>query len=148
MEILHLLLSHLMEICCSVSGLDIAERLVLLLPPLEKAADILRLTLSHLPRELWGGKLKDEALQLLRDVSSCIVLPLITACTRHVSALCALMTSVVCVCVFSNITSSLSCMVWKLYRFMSVDHLAVTSIVLYTVVYFVIRSMISFLLVK
>ena len=84
-EIIKLLVSHLTKLSNSVTKLETAAQLDPLLPQLERAADVLRLTLSHLTSGVYGGKLKDEALQLLQEACNCIVLPLITACTRLVS---------------------------------------------------------------
>lgn len=55
------------------------------LPPLERAADILRLTLSCLPDSLWSSKQKDRAVQLLQSLICDVILPLLAACATHVS---------------------------------------------------------------
>lgn len=80
-EVLELLLSYLTDkIAKLASGVQLDSSL----PPLERAADISRLVLSHLPASFWSSKQKDRAVQLLQRLTCDVVLPLLTACTTHV----------------------------------------------------------------
>ena len=92
-EVLELLHSHLIRSCDKIVRLEAGKRLDSLLPPLERAVDILSLVLSHLPVGFWSSKLKDKASQLLQNLIS-DVLQLLTASQIHVSCVVS-----VCVCV-------------------------------------------------
>ena len=80
-EVLELLLSYLSD---KIAKLESGVQLDSSLPLLERAADISRLVLSHLPASFWSSKQKDRAVQLLQSLTCHVVLPLLTACTTHV----------------------------------------------------------------
>ena len=82
-EILELLLSYLKD---KIANLGSRVPLDSSLPPLERAADLSKLVLSHLPAaaSLWSGKQKDKAVQLLKSLTCDVILPLLTACITHV----------------------------------------------------------------
>ena len=80
-EILELLLSYLTD---NIAKLKSSVQLDPSLPPLERAADISRLILSHLPASYWSSKQKERAVQLLQSLTCDVVLPLLTVCTTHV----------------------------------------------------------------
>ena len=80
-EILELLLSYLTD---NIAKLKSSVQLDPSLPPLERAGDISRLVLSHLPASYWSSKQKERAVQLLQSLTCDVILPLLTACTTHV----------------------------------------------------------------
>lgn len=80
-EVLALLHSYLIN---KITRLESSVQLDSSLPLLEKAGDISRLVLSHLPASLWSSKQRDRAVQLLQSLTCDVVLPLLTACTTHV----------------------------------------------------------------
>ena len=80
-EVLELLLSYLSD---KIIKLKSGAQLDSSLAPLERAADILRLGLSHLPDSFWSNKHKDRAVQLVQSLICDVVLPLLTACVTHV----------------------------------------------------------------
>ena len=81
-EVLELLISYLTDKITKLKSSGV--RLDSSLHPLERAADISRLVLSHLPASFWSSKQKDRAVQLLQSLTCDVVLPLLTACTTHV----------------------------------------------------------------
>ena len=83
-EILQLLLSRLINF---VANLEAGAPLDSTLPSLERAVDISRLVLSHLPSDFWNGKLKDEALRLLQSLINDGVHSLLKACPMKVNNL-------------------------------------------------------------
>ena len=80
-EILELLFSYLTD---NIAKLKSSVQLDPALPPLERAGDISRLILSHLPASYWSSKQKERAVQLLQSLTCDVVLPLLTVCTTHV----------------------------------------------------------------